>query len=87
MPKKTFGMRLSVSERREIERLAKLEGRNMKEALLDAVRRRLEQLADQRSFAPRPGGPLERLEDVIDCFESGLGDLSSNKSYLEGYGE
>ena len=87
MPEKNFGMRLSMNERRENERLAKLEGRNMKEALLDAVRRRLEQLADQRSFAPRPGGPLEGLEDIVGCFESGLGDLSSNKSHLEGYGE
>jgi len=59
----------------------------MKDALLDAVRSRLEQLADERSFSPRPGSPLEGMEDVIGCFDSGLGDLSSNKTYLEGYGE
>jgi len=86
MPAKNFGMRLSAHERREIERLARTLGKNMKDAVLDAVRQRLGELNDEESFSPRPGGPLEGLEDILGTFDSGLGDLSTNKEYLEGYG-
>ena len=86
MPAKNFGMRLSAHERREIERLARTLGKNMKDAVLDAVRERLDELTDGESFSPRPGSPLEGLEDILGSFDSGLGDLSTNKEYLEGYG-
>ena len=86
---KNFGMRLSPHERRQIERLAEARGTSMKEAVLDAVRHRLSELAagDEEPFTPRKGGPLDGLDDLVGCFDSGLGDLSTNKAYLEGYGE
>ena len=87
MPEKNFGMRLSPDERREIERLAEAQQSNMKDAILHAVRRRLDELADERAFEPQPGSPLSIVKHVIGCFDSGLGDLSTNKKYLDGYGE
>ena len=85
---KNFGMRLRPHERREIERLAALRGTTMKEAVLEAVRRQLEALHDDAAaFTPRPGGLLEGLGDLVGSFDSGLGDLSTNKEHLKGYGE
>lgn len=83
MPAKNFGMRLSPHERRQIERLAKAQGKNMKEAILEAVRKQLDQL--DTATRTEPGSVLCGLEDVIGSAE-GPEDLSSNKKYLEGYG-
>ena len=83
MPKKNFGMRLSASERDKIERLAEAEGKNMKEAILDAVRDRLEEL--ETPFEAEPGSVLEGLEDLVGSAE-GPDDLSSNREHMEGYG-
>ena len=87
MPSKNFGMRLAPHERSEIERLAEAQGKNMKDAILDAVRRQLEELGEKETFTPRPGSPLEGLEDLLGCFDSGFTDLSTNKRHMEGYGE
>ena len=84
---KNFGMRLAPHERRQIEQLAEARGTNMKEAILDAVRHRLEDLSRndaEEPFVPR--GRLKGAEHLIGCFE-GPEDLSTNKAYLEGYGE
>ena len=83
MPAKNFGMRLAPHERRQIEQLAEARGTNMKDAILDAVRRQLEELAEP--FRAEPGSVLEGLEDVVGSAE-GPADLSSNRDYLEGYG-
>ena len=87
MPEKNFGMRLSGHERKEIERLAKKQGKNMKDAILDAVRARLVELDAGETFSPRPGGPLDGLQETLGSFDSGLGDLSTNRDHLKGYGE
>lgn len=83
MPTKNFGMRLSSHERRQIERLAEARGMNMKDAVLDAVRRQLDELDQQ--FRAEPGSVLEGLEDVVGSAE-GPEDLSANREYLKGYG-
>jgi hypothetical protein len=83
MPTKNFGMRLSPHERRQIERLAEARGKNMKDAILDAVRKQLDELDE--AFQAKPGSVLSGLEDVIGSAE-GPEDLSSNRDYLKGYG-
>ncbi len=83
MPAKNFGMRLAPHERREIERLAEARRTNMKEAIMEAVRRRLDALDEP--FQAEPDSVLAGLEDVIGAAE-GPEDLSANKDYLKGYG-
>ena len=83
---KTFAMRLAPDERRQIERLARARGTSMKGAVLGAVRDQLEALPAEEPFAPRPGGPLDGLDDIVGCFDSGLSDLSTNPDHLDGYG-
>ena len=82
---KNFGMRLAPHERRQIERLAEARATTMKEAVLEAVRRRLDEIEREEPFVPK--GRLKGGEHLIGCFRSGLGDLSTNKVHLEGYGE
>lgn len=84
MPTKNFGMRLAPHERRQIERLAEARGTNMKDAILEAVRRQLATLDEP--FQAKPGSVLEGLEDVVGSTE-GPEDLSSNRDYLNGYGQ
>lgn len=82
---KNFGMRLAPHERRQIERLARARGTTMKDAVLDAVRHRLGELAeDEEPFTPT--GRLRGAEHLIGCFE-GPEDLSTNEAHMEGYGE
>lgn len=80
---KNFGMRLSPHERRQIERLAAARETTMKEAVLEAVRHRLGEIAEP--FRAEPGSVLDGLEDIIGSAE-GPEDLSANRAYLEGYG-
>jgi hypothetical protein len=80
---KNFGMRLAPHERLQIERLAQARGKNMKDAILEAVNRQLCELDEP--FRAKSGSVLEGLEDVIGSTE-GPEDLSSNKGYLDGYG-
>ena len=85
---KNFGMRLAPHERRQIERLAETRGTTMKDAVLDAVRRQLDDLAAQDADAPFvPTGRLKGAEHLIGCFQSGVPDLSTNPKHMEGYGE
>ena len=81
---KNFGMRLAPEERRQIERLAEVRETTMKEAILDAVRRLLDEIEAEEPFTPQ--GRLRGAEHLIGCFRSGLGDLSTNKRHMEGYG-
>lgn len=83
MPSKNFGMRLEPDERRQIERLANACGKTMKDAILDAVRRHLDEL--RTKFDAEPGSVLSGLEDVVGS-AVGPDDLSSNEDYLEDYG-
>lgn len=53
MPAKSFGMRLAPHERRQIERLAEAQGMNMKDAILDAVRRQLDELDELAGYRGR----------------------------------
>lgn len=78
-------MRLTPHERRQIEQPADLRATTMKEAVLEAVQRRLDEIEREKPFVPK--GRLNGAEHLIGCFRSGLDDLSTNKSYLEGYGE
>lgn len=87
MPSKNFGMRLAPHERHQIEKLAEAQGKNMKDAILEAVRQQLSELGEEEPFTPRPGGRLEGLDDLVGCFDSGFGDLSTNKDHMDGYGE
>ena len=80
---KNFGMRLAPHERRQIERLAAARKTTMKGAVLEAVRRRLDEMEDEEPFAPT--GRLKGAEHLIGCFE-GPEDLSTNPAYMEGYG-
>ena len=82
---KNFGMRLAPDERRQIERLAEARGTTMKDAVLDAVRQQLADLADQD--APYvPTGRLKGAEHLIGSID-GPEDLSTNPEWMEGYGE
>ena len=81
---KNFGMRLALHERCQIERLAEARRTTMKEAVLEAVRRRLEEVGDEGPFVPT--GRLRGAEHLIGCFD-GPGDLSTNTKHMEGYGE
>ena len=78
-------MRLAPHERRQIERLAEARSTTMKEAVLETVRRLLEEIEAEKPFMPT--GRLKGGEHLIGCFRSGMGDLSTNKTHLEGYGE
>ncbi|MEM1114882.1 MAG: hypothetical protein AAF845_10085 [Bacteroidota bacterium] len=85
---KTFGMRLAPHERRQIERLAEARGTTMKDAVLDAVRQQLADLAVTEEPEPYvPTGRLKGAEHLVGCFDSGLGDLSTNPAHMEGFGE
>ena len=82
---KNFGMRLAPHERRQIERLAETRGTTMKDAVLDAVRRQLADLASaDEPYVPT--GRLKGAEHLIGSFD-GPADLSSNPKWMEGYGE
>lgn len=84
---KNFGMRLAPHERRQIERLAETRGTTMKDAVLDAVRKQLSDLAAADAPDPYvPTGRLKGAEHLIGCFRSGVPDLSSNPKHMEGYG-
>lgn len=80
---KNFGMRLAPHERRQIERLAEARATTMKEAVLEAVRRLLDEIEAEEPFTPQ--GRLKGAEHLIGCFD-GPEDLSTNKKYMEGYG-
>ena len=85
---KNFGMRLAPDQRRAIERLAEARGVTMKEAVLDAVRRQLADLAERDAQADEPYVPTGRLkgaEHLIGTFD-GPSDLSTNPAHMEGYG-
>ena len=80
-------MRLALHERRQIERLAETRGTTMKDAVLDAVRKQLADLAAADAPDPYvPTGRLKGAEHLIGCFRSGVPDLSSNPKHMEGYG-
>lgn len=81
---KNFGMRLTPTERRQIERLARVQGATMKDAIMEAVHKRLGEVDASEPFAPT--GRLRGAEHLIGAFRSGLGDLSTNPDHLEGYG-
>ena len=76
-------MRLSFAERRQIERLARAQGATMKEAVMDAVRKRLDEVDSGEPFVAN--GRLKGAEHLIGCFE-GPHDLSTNPDHMEGYG-
>lgn len=80
---KNFGMRLAPDERRQIERLAKARETTMKEAVVEAVRRRLDEIETETSFTPQ--GRLRGAGHPIGCFE-GPEDLTTNDEYKEDYG-
>ncbi|MEX0746953.1 MAG: hypothetical protein WED81_01770 [Rhodothermales bacterium] len=80
---KNFGMRLAPHERRQIERLAEARETTMKEAVLEAVRRLLDEIEAEEPFTPR--GRLKGAERLIGCFE-GPEDLTTNEAHMEGYG-
>jgi hypothetical protein len=82
---KNFGMRLAPDQRRAIERLAEARGVTMKEAVLDAVRQQLADLAaDDEPYVPT--GRLKGAEHLIGAVRSGVPDLSTNPAHMEGYG-
>ena len=80
---KNFGMRLAPHERRQIERLAEARETTMKEAVLEAVRHRLDEVEAGGPFAPE--GRLKGAETLIGCFD-GPADLTTNDVYVDGYG-
>ena len=93
MPAATWGMRVSPEEREALERLAELERSTMKAAVLTAVRRRLAELGRSAgdggsALTATPGSYLERAQAAgVVGFIEGPGDLSTNKAYLEDFGE
>ena len=86
---KNFGMRLAPDERRQIERLAEARGTTMKDAVLDAVRQQLADLARRDAQEDEPYVPTGRLKGAKHLIGSidGPEDLSTNPAHLEGYGE
>lgn len=84
---KNFGMRLAPHERRQIERLAQARHTSMKDAVLDAVRRQLDDLAAQDADGPYvPTGRLKGAEHLVGSFD-GPSDLATNPDHMDGYGE
>jgi hypothetical protein len=83
-------MHLSPDERAWIERLAEAQHTSMKEAVLDAVRRRLQEVdpspPDDTSSDFTPTGRLRGAEHLIGSFD-GPSDLSTSDHHLDGYGE
>lgn len=80
---KNFGMRLTLTERRQIERLAHAKDMTMKQAVLDAVQHQLDELDKQTPFVPT--GRLKAAQHLIGTFD-GPTDLTTNKEYMDGYG-
>lgn len=62
----------------------------MKDAVLNAVQRHLDELAAKEASSPDEPfvakGRLKGLEHLIGCFD-GPHDLSTNPKYMEGFGE
>lgn len=76
-------MWLTLSERRQIERLAQANDMTMKQAVLDAVQRQLDDLDKQVPYVPT--GRLKAAQHLIGTFD-GPPDLTVNKDYMDGYG-
>ena len=66
------------------------------EALAEALRREARRAQVSQSelvrnvldqhFGKAPASTLDRIGDLAGCVDSGLGDLSSNREYLAGFG-
>lgn len=64
---KNFGMRLTPTELRQIERLAQVQDMSMKEAVLGAGRRQLDELGNQACFVP--SGWVKGAKHLIASFD------------------
>ncbi|HLT48239.1 MAG TPA: hypothetical protein VK002_13475 [Rubricoccaceae bacterium] len=73
----TLTIRLTARQREAVRRLAAREGVSEEEAVLRAV--------EQASEAAGPSA-YDLIKPFIGSFE-GPSDLSTNKAYMEGYGE
>lgn len=81
-------------ERLRVEQLAEARGTSIKDAILDAVSRRLDELrsagtdeskVDEMKEDYTPSGRLRGAGHLIGCMD-GPEDLSTNDDHLEGYG-
>lgn len=77
-----FGMKLTPEQKRRIKYLAEREGTSAKEAVLRLVE---QALADEELEAPE-GSFLSGIEHLIGSVE-GPSDLSTNRKYMEGFGQ
>jgi len=77
-----FGMKVTPDQKRKIKHLAKKQGLSAKEAVMRLVE---DALVDDQSPAPS-GSFLAGIEDIVGSVE-GPSDLSTNPTYLQGFGK
>ena len=78
-----FGMKLTPEQKDKIRRLAEKRGVSQKQAVMDLV----EEKTMEEPIQPTPGSFLDRNRHLWGSGNSGKGDLSTNKEYLEGFGQ
>ena len=76
-----LSIRLPEALRAEIEALSKASGKSESEIARQAI----EEYLERQAAGPSCYDIAEKA-GLIGCFDSGLGDLSTNPKYMEGFG-
>jgi hypothetical protein len=79
---KTISLKVTDQLLRQLEREARQRGQSKS----DVVRMALEHFLNGARSGPRPLSALDLAGDVVGCAE-GPSDLSTNRKYLEGFGQ
>lgn len=81
-----FGMRVTPAQKADIKRLAQKRGQSVTATVLDLVQRALE---EEEELVAEPGSFLAALEAAgLTPVDDHLpADLSTNPTYMEGYGQ
>lgn len=77
-----FGMKLTPKQKDKIKQLAKRLGVSQKQAVMDLVEQKVQQLPD----APPEDSFLNGVEHLSGAV-NGPSDLSTNKKYMNGFGK
>lgn len=76
-----FGMKLTPEQKDKIRQIAKKRGVSQKKAVLDLI----EKEVDKEPLPTKRGSFLDGIEHLSGSVE-GSGDLSTNPSYMKGFG-
>lgn len=78
-----FGMKLTPDEKNRIKRIARAKGLNQKEAIMSLVDASAAELEKDKAA----GSLKASLEKYCGVVDQAPADLSTNKSYLDDYGQ